>query len=334
MVGQAFAFDGSSQYVEIPGSEDLHFTTNITMEAWIKTDTILSFCAPIIAKGDTEWRMQTAGTSPYLNIGLNRSGGGGLVSGINGTRNIVDGHWHHVAAVYDGSTAYLYVDGTVDVSGPASGVIGQNSYPVRIGGNAEQDRRWSGLIDEVSIYATALSSNQIAAIYAARAAGKCIFLRISAQPLSQVGYWGKSATFSVVAQTAALPLSYQWQKDSVPIAGATDASLVLTNLQATNAGVYTVVVSDQSTNVVTSAPANLTVNPAGVSIAVYPGLTIDGVVGQIYGIQSTTDLNNTNSWSGVTNLTLALPVELWYDSQPVTQPTRYYRVVAGPISIP
>ena len=74
-----------------------------------------------------------------------------------------------------------------------------------------------------------------------------------------------------------------------------------------------------------------------VSIALYagfPGLTIDGVVGQTYGVQSTLDLSNTNSWVGRTNITLTTPTYLWYDSQPATQPQTYYRVLPGPISIP
>ena len=63
-------------------------------------------------------------------------------------------------------------------------------------------------------------------------------------------------------------------------------------------------------------------------------MTIDGVAGQTYGVQSTLDLSNTNSWVGRTNLTLTNATQLWYDSQPATQPQTYYRVVPGPISIP
>jgi hypothetical protein len=128
--------------------------------------------------------------------------------------------------------------------------------------------------------------------------------------------------------------NYQWGKDGGQIPNATNSPLVLTNLQSTNAGVYTVAISDAVTNTVISQPATLTANPAGVAIALYAGVTIDGVVGQTYGIQSTTDLGNTNSWAGQTNLTLTVPTQLWYDTQPAAQAQRYYRVVPGPISIP
>jgi hypothetical protein len=129
------------------------------------------------------------------------------------------------------------------------------------------------------------------------------------------------------------PLSYQWLKDGTPLAGATGSSLLLANLQATNAGNYSVVISNDYGST-TSSNAYLTVNPAGVSLALYAGITIDGVVGLTYGIQYSTDLSNTNGWQGIVNVTLSVPTMLWFDMQPANQPQRYYRVVPGPISIP
>jgi sugar lactone lactonase YvrE len=159
-------------------------------------------------------------------------------------------------------------------------------------------------------------------------------LGIKTQPKSQVGYWGKSGTFSVAVKNGTPPVSYQWLKDSTPILDATNDTLILINLQSTNAGNYTVVISDALTHTVTSAPAYLSVNPAGVAIALYAGVTIDGVVGQTYGVQSTTDLASPGSWAGITNVTLSIPTQVWYDAEPASQSQCYYRVVPGPISIP
>ncbi len=150
--------------------------------------------------------------------------------------------------------------------------------------------------------------------------------------LGRVGFGGKSVTLSVVA-TGAPPPSNQWQKDGMPVAGATEASLVLTNLQMTAAGAYMVVVTNPY-GVATSAPAHLTMNPAGISLALYAGITIEGVPGLTYGIQCNTHLSNTNGWLGIVNVALSSPTELWFDLQPATQPQRYYRVVPGPIPLP
>jgi len=71
-----------------------------------------------------------------------------------------------------------------------------------------------------------------------------------------------------------------------------------------------------------------------VSLALYAGITIEGVVGLTYGIQYSTDLSNRNSWKGIANVTFSVPTEIWFDVHPASQPHRYYRVVPGPISIP
>lgn len=79
---------------------------------------------------------------------------------------------------------------------------------------------------------------------------------ITSQPQDQMVLLGGTATFSVVA-TGTAPLSYQWRKNGANLA-ATSATLTLTNVQAGQAGDYTVVVSN-SVGSVLSDPATLTV---------------------------------------------------------------------------
>ncbi len=86
---------------------------------------------------------------------------------------------------------------------------------------------------------------------------------ITTQPTAQTVIVGNTATFSVVA-TGSAPLTYQWSKDGVAISGATAASYALAATTAANAGSYTVLITN-SVGSVTSAPATLTVNPAGVA---------------------------------------------------------------------
>ncbi len=144
--------------------------------------------------------------------------------------------------------------------------------------------------------------------------------------------WGQDAILSVDAGGSG-PFSFQWYVDGAAIQDATNQTLTISSIQFTNAGSYSVVIQNPFGSV-TNAPAQLVVNPAGVSIALHPGVRIDGTIGYTYGIQFTTDLSNTNGWIGVTNLTLSTPVETWYDPQPSTLAKRYYRVLPGPIPIP
>lgn len=82
---------------------------------------------------------------------------------------------------------------------------------------------------------------------------------ITNQPLSRIGLVGTNFTFSVLAG-GSLPLSYQWFFNTNNlILGATNSSLVLTNIHMSQAGTYSVAVSNPygTTN---SAFALLTVN--------------------------------------------------------------------------
>ena len=325
-VGQAFKFGGTNS-VQVPDSPALRFGTNLPMtaEVWVYR---LTASSPAHILGKRVGCSGTANSSTYQMAWDSRGVGfGQLSTGYSVPLNI----WTHLAATYDGNTVTFYINGS-----PYAAAFGQTLGPAN---NAPFTIGYSGtcgniaaLIDEVSIYNRALSSVEVAAVYAAGSAGKCSSPLILAQPESQVGYWGKSVTLTVNAVGTA-PLSYQWLYGSSPVIGGTNASLALTNLQLPDAGSYSVVITN-SIGSVTSAPAILTVNPSGVSIALYAGVSIDGVVGQTYGVQSTLDLSNTNSWVGRTNLTLTNATQLWYDSQPATQPQTYYRVVPGPISVP
>ncbi|MBI5772017.1 MAG: immunoglobulin domain-containing protein, partial [Verrucomicrobia bacterium] len=85
---------------------------------------------------------------------------------------------------------------------------------------------------------------------------------ITTQPVAQTAIAGGSVTFSVVAAGTA-PLSYQWRKGGVNIAGATSGTLTLGNVQPAHGGNYDVVVSNDVDSVVSNSVA-LTVNVAPV----------------------------------------------------------------------
>lgn len=80
---------------------------------------------------------------------------------------------------------------------------------------------------------------------------------ITTQPQSQTATNGDNALFTVTAR-GHKPLSYQWLFNTLPIVGATNSDLVLMNLQCSNAGLYSVTVSNMAGSV-TSTNAVLVV---------------------------------------------------------------------------
>ena len=86
------------------------------------------------------------------------------------------------------------------------------------------------------------------------------FPRITAQPLSRSVRLGDAAEFSVVASSPS-PMTYQWFFGCQEIPGATNAVLLLSNVQRGQLGNYRVVVKNDSSRVAESAEASLELGP-------------------------------------------------------------------------
>src|SRR5271156_4509865 len=84
---------------------------------------------------------------------------------------------------------------------------------------------------------------------------------ITTQPSNQTVTAGQTATFTVTADGTA-PLTYQWQKGSTSITGATSASYTTPATTTANSGSQFSVVVSNAIGSVTSNSATLTVNAA------------------------------------------------------------------------
>ena len=92
---------------------------------------------------------------------------------------------------------------------------------------------------------------------------------IATQPASVTVNAGNTASFAV-AVTGTGPLTYQWRRNGTPIGGATSAVYTIAAAASTDAGAYSVVVSNAAGSA-TSGAATLTVNPAPAPVA--PSIT-------------------------------------------------------------
>jgi len=87
---------------------------------------------------------------------------GGVIKDVTIAGLNVNG-WNHLVGTWDGSNIYGFVNGVSTDSLPATGVLSTGTTPLNIG--RLSDYVVNGLVDEVRIYETALTSAQIEAQY-------------------------------------------------------------------------------------------------------------------------------------------------------------------------
>jgi Immunoglobulin I-set domain/Immunoglobulin domain len=165
-----------------------------------------------------------------------------------------------------------------------------------------------------------------------------MFPLITGQPQSQTNEAGATVKF-LVSATGLEPLVFQWQKngsnlvDGGNIAGANADTLTLTSISASDAGNYSVIVTNSQIyltyNSVTSSIAVLTVlSPPTLSLDIsagYPTLQLQGMLSNDFVVQYSTNLADTNwiNWLSISNLQSSpYPFE---DPAGAGQPMRFYR---------
>jgi hypothetical protein len=249
-VGQAFNLNGSSQYVDAPDSPSLNPTASLSLEAWIYPRLPFnSVSSPVIKKAGEGQGQQDGYALEFTGSGAIKFGvyiaGGGWA--ITGGAPVPTNQWSHVVGIFDGTNVSIYVNGvlaTAPVS--AAGSIAPSGNQLQLGHDpCNPPRYYAGLIDEASVYSTALSQAQVLALYGAGNAGKCLTSPpfIQTQPQSQTAGIGSSVTLSVVA-TGSRPLSYQWSFNGANLLTATSSTLTLANAQLSDSGSYAVVVTN------------------------------------------------------------------------------------------
>lgn len=191
MVGQAFSFDGVDDYVSLPDSSNWDFGIgDFTIEGWINTSTPNATMRLISAGSQADgaynlWAFGYGNNSVWgsgnrLNFAVYDADGYPYTDLNSNEITINANQWHHIAVVRSGTDLIFYFDGqqkgiasigTLSLGGGSTGAI--------IGARYNTDSSYiiefaKGLIDEVAIFNRALTAQEIAAIYNAGSAGKCL----------------------------------------------------------------------------------------------------------------------------------------------------------------
>ena len=156
-----------------------------------------------------------------------------------------------------GGTTLFFVDGQTDVRGASLTYRWYKDGTNAVG----EDARWlvftNAQLSDAGLYHASVSNEYGFAVSSVMRL-TVVSPPLLSQPLQPVATsYFSNATFTVQASGTG-PFTYQWLFQGTSIAGATNSSLILSNLVRSNQGAYSVVVSNFA-GAVTSSPAALRV---------------------------------------------------------------------------
>lgn len=252
----AYEFGDPADYVIVPGSENLHLQSGISLCTWFRADVsaaqdflvgkhvagyrngyflMLEFDTMLWAVGDT-------------------SVSEGVLKVPDGRFH--DGRWHYVVGTCDETTARLYIDGAL------RGVLDvrrapPNGVPFTVGKIAAGEAFFHGSLDEVRLYDRALSEAEVRALFHYDAHPTNAAPTAFIHPKNQQVLAGTAAILDVFA-FGSEPLHYQWRFKGTNLTGANMDILTLASVRKADEGAYDVVVTNNFGSV-TSQVAVLTV---------------------------------------------------------------------------
>jgi len=167
--GYGLLFNGVDNYVEVPHSTSLDITNAITIEAWVKMNSMKDMA--IVGKEYNQYGfvygmgwLTPGGKPPRKFIG--RTATGGSTNEVGYIWSPAFEQFYHLTFTYDNSFMKLYIDGVKVASLKQSGSFNSNDKSLIIGmRSGNNDLYFNGIIDEVSIYKRALSAEEIKTRY-------------------------------------------------------------------------------------------------------------------------------------------------------------------------
>jgi hypothetical protein len=258
--GFGFLTTNDSYVGSVPTNISFSAPTNVnaefSVECWAQESAVTSdngLVAIGYGFGGEEFALDCGANDPAHDLRFYAVNAGGTSVGATSHVAPNDNKWHHIVGVCDEVSGhdYVYIDGTNAGTGNMSTSSGIRSLtaPLSIGaritgnGDNNYDNQFLGFIDEVAIYNYALSSNQVLTHYLASGIPASI---TQLNPVGNNGTLflnvGSTTNLSVVAG-GSTPLSYLWYNPNNALV-STNSTLVLSNVQSSAQGQYTITVSN------------------------------------------------------------------------------------------
>ncbi|NQU20629.1 MAG: hypothetical protein HQ567_05050, partial [Candidatus Nealsonbacteria bacterium] len=200
--GGALHFDGTNDFVDA-GTTDL--TAAYTVAMWVKTDGMVQnsqYNSPFVSAGN-----EASGNGFQIDVGAEIGGNYRWRGGPNVNMGPASDDWIHLAVTFDGTTVNTYYDGQLANTSVTDGMTFDQFL---FGRNRANDWKYEGTIDDAYVYNTALSAEDIAAMFGTPTAPDTagLNLQVDGPSALQSNYAGETALPSLtLADASTLTLS-------------------------------------------------------------------------------------------------------------------------------
>jgi Concanavalin A-like lectin/glucanases superfamily/Galactose oxidase-like, Early set domain/Bacterial Ig domain len=273
--GNGLSFDGVNDIVTVPDSASLDFTTAMTIEAWVRPRSLVTWRSVILKE-----RGSHLSYALYANSNTNTPTGHVYIGGdrsARGTSQIPLNSWSHLAVTYNGAALRLFVNGTQVGSRTQTGSIAASTGSLRIGANTVWPEWFDGVVDEVRLYNRALSVTEIQADMTTPVVDSPPSTDTTPPTVSIVAPSEGASVSGTVSMTASAAddvgvAGVRFEVNNTPI-GTEDVTAPYsvswdTGTTASGTKVLTAVARDAAGNTTTSAPISVTVTNAAADPAV------------------------------------------------------------------
>ena len=159
--GSALSFDGTGDYVEVPHNSSIN-PVNITVELWAKSNTATWNETGMLVSKRNAYILHPTGGSKIMQFYF--YDGEWHCAEYTSLKDLTQ--WHHYAGTYDGAWLKIYEDGVLMDSLNYAGSIGSDTGSLFIGwDDGISGRYFDGFLDEVVIYDSALTAEEVEARY-------------------------------------------------------------------------------------------------------------------------------------------------------------------------